>query len=161
MLRREGSDQFLSAKFYRVVVQAVLLFGAETWVLSAVMLKIIEGVYVGFLQQVTGMKAQRLRYKTWTKEGPDRVLQAAGTKPLWEYIDKRQATVAYWVDLRPIFEDFVKETVYEVWGKLRKPWWQKVAEEQQLESTLKNISAAAGERRQRESDRRGGGEGGD
>ena len=43
MLRLEGSDQFLSAKFYRVVVQAVLLFGAETWVLSAVMLKIIEG----------------------------------------------------------------------------------------------------------------------
>ena len=37
-LRREGADPIISEKFYRVVVQAVLLFGSETWVLSAAML---------------------------------------------------------------------------------------------------------------------------
>ena len=124
MLRREGADPILSAKFYRAVVQAVLLFGADTSVLSAAMLKNLEGVHVGFLRQVTGMKARRLGDKTWTKEGPDRVLQAAGTKSLREYIDKRQATVAEWVALRPIFEVCAKETGYEGGGKLREPWWR-------------------------------------
>ena len=39
--------------FYWVVVQAVLLFGAETWVLLAAMSRKLEGVHVGFLIQVT------------------------------------------------------------------------------------------------------------
>ena len=38
------------------------------------------------------------------------VLQAAGTKPLWEHFKKSQATVVEWVDLRPIFEVCAKET---------------------------------------------------
>ena len=54
----------------------------------------IERVHMGFLRQVTGMKARSLGDKTWTKEGPDRVMQAEVTKPLWEYINKRKATVA-------------------------------------------------------------------
>ena len=37
------------------------------------------------------------------------VLQASGTKPLNTYINKRQAKVADWVALRPIFEVFAKD----------------------------------------------------
>ena len=90
LIRREGADPILLEKFYQAVVQAVILFGDKTWVLLEYMLKNIKGVHVGFLQQVTGMKAQRRGEETWTKEGPDRLLQAAGTKPLQEYIDKRK-----------------------------------------------------------------------
>ena len=158
--RREGADPIISAKFYRAVVQAVLLFVAETWVLSEAMLNKLEGVHVGLLRQVMGMKARSLGDKTWTKEGTGRVLQAAGTKSLREYIDKRQATVAEWVALRPISEFCAKETRYVGGGKLREPWWQQEAVEQQLGATLKNIFGAAREWRRRESDRRGGGEGG-
>ena len=55
-LRREGVDSTISAKLYRAVVQAVLLFGAKTWVLMAEMLNKLDGVHLGFLRQVTGMK---------------------------------------------------------------------------------------------------------
>ena len=75
------------------------------------------------------------------------MLQAAGTKPLQEYIDKRQAAVEEWVSLRPIFEVCAKETGYEGGGKLHELWWRQEAEDQQLGATLKNISAAARERR--------------
>ena len=67
----------------------MILFGDKNWVLLTAMLNKIEGVHVAFLKHVTGMKAQRLRGKTWTKEGTDRVLQAEGTKPLREHINKR------------------------------------------------------------------------
>ena len=58
-------DLIVSAKFYRAVVQAVLLFGAETWFLMAEMLQKIEGVHVGFLQLVAGMKSRNLGVDTW------------------------------------------------------------------------------------------------
>ena len=38
--------------FYRAVVQAVLLFGADTWVLLAEIDNTLERVHVGFLVQV-------------------------------------------------------------------------------------------------------------
>ena len=75
-LRREGAYLIISAKFYWEVAQTVLLFGAKTWVLLAERLNNIEGVHVGFLRQVTGMKSQRLGDDTWTKEGQDRAHQA-------------------------------------------------------------------------------------
>ena len=96
-LRREGGEPIISEKFYRAVVQEVLLFGSETWVLTAAMLQNLKGVHVGFLRQVTRMKAQRLGEETWRKAGAGRVLQATGTKPIREYISKRQAMVSEWV----------------------------------------------------------------
>ena len=54
-------------KLYRGVVQEVLLFGAETWVLTAAMLQKIEGVHVGFLRQVAGMTVRNLVVNTWQK----------------------------------------------------------------------------------------------
>ena len=57
LLRREVLDLIISEKFYHVVVQAVLLFGYETWVLTAAMIQNLEGVHVGFLRQVMGKKA--------------------------------------------------------------------------------------------------------
>ena len=83
-----------------------------------------KGAHVGFLRQVTGTKDQRLGDETWRNKGSDRVLQAAGTKPLWEYMNKSQATVAEWVALRPIFEVCAKETGYDVWGGVCKQWWR-------------------------------------
>ena len=54
MLRRERADPIILAKFYHSVVQAVLLFGAETWVLTAAISYKLEGAHVGFLRHVTG-----------------------------------------------------------------------------------------------------------
>ena len=49
-----GGGYFCFIYFYRTVVQTVLLFGAETWVLLATMTKNTEGVHMGFLRKVTG-----------------------------------------------------------------------------------------------------------
>ena len=56
-LSMDGLNPIVSAKFCHVVVQAVLLFGYETWVLTAEMLEKLEGFHVSFLQQVIGLKA--------------------------------------------------------------------------------------------------------
>ena len=54
LLRREGADPRVSVVFYWVVVQTVLLFRSETWVLSDAMSRKLEGVHMGSLMQITG-----------------------------------------------------------------------------------------------------------
>ena len=44
------------------------------------------------------------------------MIQSTGTKSLREYSDRRQATVAEWVSLQPMFEVFAKETGFEGGG---------------------------------------------
>ena len=49
LLRREGAYTKVSESFYRVVVQAIILYGSETWVLSPSTSKLIEGTQTEFL----------------------------------------------------------------------------------------------------------------
>ena len=67
LLHREGVDPAVSEKFYRVLVQAVLLFGADTWVLLAPMVQRLEVVRVGLLRHVTKLKAKILGGGSWRK----------------------------------------------------------------------------------------------
>ena len=61
LLRREGTDTEVSGSFYRAVVQAILLYGPETWVLSTSMEKRIEVTHTEFLQMITRKRAKYLR----------------------------------------------------------------------------------------------------
>ena len=65
LLRREGAEPQVSAMFYREVVQAVIIFGAETWVLSELMSRNLEGVHVGFLRKIIGHREVRQKKGTW------------------------------------------------------------------------------------------------
>ena len=63
-------------------MQAVLLLGAETWVLLEAMSCKLEEVHMGFLRQVTGQKGNRQIDRTWGIEAAEKVLKEAGTQTL-------------------------------------------------------------------------------
>ena len=46
VLRSENASPWVAAKFYKAVVQAVLLYGSETWVLSPTALARLEGFHI-------------------------------------------------------------------------------------------------------------------
>ena len=96
---------------------------------------------MGFLRRITRQGAVRKKDGAWRQVSADTAPEKAGTQPLGTYIDRRQATVAEWVVLHPILEFCERETGYKVGERLREPWWRK------LGATLKDISAAARERR--------------
>ena len=66
LLQREGADHLVSAMYNQAVVQAVLLFGAKTWVLLAAMSKNMEGVHVVFLKHDTGKKSNKKKAGIWS-----------------------------------------------------------------------------------------------
>ena len=127
--------------FYCAVVQAVLLFGAETWVLLAEMSRNLEGVHVILLRQLTGQKAARQRDRTWRSVEAVRVPKEAGIQTLGTYIEKRQATVAEWVALRTILEICDREMDYEGRGRHQERWWRQMADQKQLLASLEEILA--------------------
>ena len=77
-------------------------------------------------------------------EGDEKkVLQGAGTHPLRTYMYWRQAKVAEWVALRPIFDVCARETGYEEGWRLRVTWWRQAEAEKKLKVTVEEILSAA------------------
>ena len=53
ILSREGVDRRVSGNFFRVVVQAVLLFGAEKWVMIPRIERALESFMHGAARRIT------------------------------------------------------------------------------------------------------------
>jgi hypothetical protein len=62
VLRAENVPPHIAAKFYKAVVQAVLLYGSETWVLSTTALASLEGFHI--------RAAYRMAVKHKPRRGP-------------------------------------------------------------------------------------------
>ena len=97
------------------------------------------GVRVNFIRQVTSQTNKRYRQGTCRSAAAARVLKKAGTQTLGTYIYKRQATVEYWLESRPIIEVCDRETGYKRGVRRREPWWRKTAARKQLSATLEEI----------------------
>ena len=59
ILSREGADKRISGKFFKAVVQQVLLFGAETWVLTPQIERALDSFMHGAARRITGRQPRR------------------------------------------------------------------------------------------------------
>ena len=65
VLGREGSDPKVSRGFYIAVTQAVLLFGLETWVLTARMEKALDSFQSRVASKITGRQTRQRKAGSW------------------------------------------------------------------------------------------------
>jgi len=103
VLRAENASPKVCGVFYKATVQAVLLFGSETWRLSPVSLKSLEGFHIRAARRMAGMQPNRTPDGTWTYPNSQDVLKAVGLKTISEYIAVRRETIARFIVDRPIF----------------------------------------------------------
>ena len=61
----------MSETFYRAVVQAILLYGSETWVLSESMENRVEETHTDLLRLITGKRASQLGDRIWETPGSE------------------------------------------------------------------------------------------
>ena len=59
ILRREGATPRISGNFFKAFVQQVLLFGAETWVVTPKMEQVLSAFLYGAARRLTGRQARR------------------------------------------------------------------------------------------------------
>ena len=104
VLRRENIALKTAAKFYKAVVQAILLYGSETWNLTKLALARLEG----FHARAAYKMARKLRPKQganriWVYPKTTDLLEECGMHTLAEYIQVRRQTIPTNVATRLIF----------------------------------------------------------
>ena len=77
----------------------------------------------GISQTGNGKEPQASEGQDLEKRGSGKSTQGSGNPDTGAYIDKLQATVAEWVELKPIIEIYDRETGYRGGVKRREPWW--------------------------------------
>jgi hypothetical protein len=106
VLRAENVPPRIAAKFYKAIVQAVLLYGSKTWVLLTAALASLEGFHI--------CAAYRMAVKHKPRKGPGNiwsypklkdVLEECGMSTLEEYIAVRRQMVAVYVATHPILHE--------------------------------------------------------
>ena len=88
LIRQEGEEPRVLEIFYRAVVQAIILYGSETWVLLASMANMVEETHTEFLQLITGKRLRRLEDETWETPRSEVVREATGTNLTRTYIER-------------------------------------------------------------------------
>ena len=94
----------VAGMFYQAIVVAVLLYGAESWILPDAQLAPLEDFHVECARRLTGMRLRKRGDTSVYPKSAD-VLRAARLQPLRHYIQKRRATVATNVGERPILKE--------------------------------------------------------
>ena len=122
VLARDGANERAMAMFYKAVVQSVLLFGSETWVITDRMMDALRGFHHRAARRITGMVAYRVA-DGWDSLPIEAVLEVAGLYPIEVYLERRQNTLVDYNSTRPIF-DLCNDASRLSGSPNRKYWWQ-------------------------------------
>ena len=94
---REGADPKVSRKFYIAVTQQVLLFGADTWVLTRRMEATLDAFQGRVARRLTGRMPRRGRDGKWMYLPLAGATKEAGIVRARTLVLRRQNTVAQFI----------------------------------------------------------------
>ena len=104
ILSWKGADKRLSGNFLKAVVQAVLLFRAETWVLTPRIERALKIFQHGSARWITVRQLWRRGDGQWTYPPLKEAMQEARSEGMWKSITRRQNTVAQYITAQPILD---------------------------------------------------------
>ncbi len=97
VLRAENATPKTCGMFYKATVQAVLLYGSETWSLSPSSMKHLEGFHICTAWRMSGKRPEQNVNGSWTYPCLEEVLEAVGMKSIANYVDVQRQTVANFI----------------------------------------------------------------
>ena len=89
VLGREGSDPKVLGNFYKMAAQAVLIFGAETWVLTKRTEKALDSFQSRVARRLTGNQPWRKKDGIWDYPPLAEALRKAELEGIRKYITQR------------------------------------------------------------------------
>jgi hypothetical protein len=123
ILSKEGANSKAMASVYKTVVQAVLLYGAESWVLTLDLEKKLQSFHRRCARYITGQHIRQNPDGTWTCPSSAEVLSQAGLWTIQEYIQRRKNTVKKYAFSTPIYQA-CKISQPLASNQNQKVWWQ-------------------------------------
>ena len=97
ILGREGLDRRTVGMFYVAVVQAVIIFESETWVLTPRLEKALEGFHHRVVRRMRGMVPKCQRDGTWVYTPIGAVLAMVRVEDIGVYIDRLHNNVSQYI----------------------------------------------------------------
>ena len=122
VLRAENASPRTCGMFYKATVQAVLLYGSETWSLSPSSQKRLVGFHIRAAWRMSGLRPEKKPDGSWTYPRSAEVLEACGLHTIAHYMDVSRQTVANFIVNRPIFE-LCTSAVRKRGSPVRPFWW--------------------------------------
>jgi hypothetical protein len=133
VLRAENVPPRIAEKFYKAVVQAMLLYSSETWVLSMTALASLEGFHIrAAYQMAVRHKLRRGPRHSWIYPKLKDVLEECGMSTLVEYITVCWQTIMVYVATRPVLTECRQGEQKR--GAVPHRWWW----EQQMDLDVNN-----------------------
>jgi hypothetical protein len=122
ILSREGATTSTMAYFYKAVVQAVLLYGSESWVITERMRKAVESFHNRCARFITGEHIRQKPNGEWILPPTTEVLKKCKMRTILEYIERRRQTAKTFMTNRPIYEACIDSTPTAS-NVNQKVWW--------------------------------------
>jgi hypothetical protein len=102
---RENTTPRIAAKFYKVVVQAVLLYGNKMWHLTNSARARLKGFHVCAVYKMARThQPKRGANGVWVYPKTADVLEECGMTTITVYTQSHRQTIAMYVAMRPIFK---------------------------------------------------------
>ena len=90
LLKREGADAQSMARFYLAIVQAVLLYGADSWSITKRDFAALEPFHKRAVRKITGQHIRRDAHGKWHYPDHDALLEQCGLWPTATYIERHR-----------------------------------------------------------------------
>ena len=79
---------------YKAVVQSLLLYGRESWVVTGEMLKVLMAFHHRAARRITGMMVKHGAGREWEYPAVEEAMESVGIHPIGVYMKRRQKTIA-------------------------------------------------------------------
>ena len=122
ILSWEGADQKVLGNFLKAAVQVLLLFGADTWVLTPRMERALSSFKHRVAQRLTGRHPRSRGDGSWYYPPMEVEMLEAGFEEIGAYITRKQNTVAQYITTRPIM-DLYEKSVRRLGAWVSRRWW--------------------------------------
>ncbi len=103
MLRSENASPKVCGVFYKATIQAVLLFGSETWNLAPSGMVCLEGFHLRAAWRILGIPPWKRPDGTWEYSNLEKVLRDVGLQCISHYIGMRRQHIANFIVQWSIF----------------------------------------------------------
>ena len=115
----------MSGNFFKAVVQQVLLFGAEMWVVSPMMERALSAFIHGAARRLTGRQPRKGRDGKWHYPSLEGAMKEAGLTDVRTSIQRRQNMVAQYIATRPLL-DLCEGARQREGERVTLRWWEQL-----------------------------------
>ena len=108
--------------FYKAIVQAVLLYASESWVMTDPAMKALNSFHHKCARYIAREHIKQQTNGEWILPSSTAVLQKCGLFKIEEYIMRRKQTVENFVLGQPIYQTCINSVV-SAGNVNQKVWW--------------------------------------